>query len=172
MSSIVKRCVAATILAIAMLIPQFEQVKTSENGLKLITDFEGCRLSPYQCDAGVWTQGVGHTAGVIPGATITEEKAAADFLTDVRRIEQGVASCIPQALPQEIYDAVIAFAFNVGVNAACGSTLAYFLNQHLWQQACDQLPRWIYINGKKSKGLERRRAEERKLCLKGAGRAS
>lgn len=172
MSSIVKRCAAAAILAIAMLIPQFGQVKTSENGLKLITDFEGCRLSPYRCEAGVWTQGVGHTAGVIPGAAITEEKAAADLLDDVRRIEQGMVSCMPQALPQEIYDAVIAFAFNVGVNAACNSTLAYLLNQHQWQQACDQLPRWIYVNGKKSKGLERRRGEERKLCLKGAERVS
>ena len=24
------------------------------------------RLTPYQCSAGVWTSGLGHTAGVVP----------------------------------------------------------------------------------------------------------
>jgi len=171
MSAIVKRCSVAAVLAIAMLLPQFDELKTSESGLWLIADLEGCRLSPYQCSAGVWTQGIGHTAGVTPGEPISEQGAAADLVSDVRRTEQGMAACLPQALPQEIYDTAIAFAFNVGVKAACDSTLAYFLRQHQWRQACDQLPRWIYVKGKANKGLERRRSAERALCLKGIGAA-
>lgn len=167
MSLIVKRCSALAILAIAMLLPQAKQINTSEQGLSLIAHFEGCQLTPYQCSAGVWTQGVGHTAGVIPGNSITPMRAAENLLEDIRRVEKRMAACLPQRVPQAIYDAVVAFAFNVGTGAACRSTLVYFLNQGQWQQACDQLPRWIYVNGVKNRGLERRRSAERELCLKG-----
>ena len=67
MSSLAKRCSVAVILALAALLPQFDTLQTSEQGLRLIADFEGCQLSPYQCSAGVWTNGIGHTAGVKPG---------------------------------------------------------------------------------------------------------
>ena len=90
-----------------------------------------------------------------------------DLVDDIRRTERGMAACLPQTLPQETYDAVIAFAFNVGISAACHSTLVTLLQQRQWRQACDQLPRWIYVNGKKNKGLEQRRATERALCLQG-----
>lgn len=38
--------------------------KIGQAGLNLIKQYEGCRLSAYQCAAGVWTIGYGHTAGV------------------------------------------------------------------------------------------------------------
>ncbi len=46
MSSLAKRCSVAAILTLAALLPQFNTLKTSEQGLRLIADFEGCRLSP------------------------------------------------------------------------------------------------------------------------------
>ena len=33
-------------------------------GIKLIKDFEGCRLTAYKCPAGVWTKEYGHTEGI------------------------------------------------------------------------------------------------------------
>ena len=74
--SIVKRCLVGAVLAIAATLPNFQQLHTSVDGLKLIADYEGCRLQPYQCDAGVWTDGIGNTSGVVPGKTITERQAA------------------------------------------------------------------------------------------------
>ena len=59
--------------------------------------------------------GIGHTAGVIPDKMIDERKAAVDLVDDVRRTERGMAACLPHTLSQQTYDAVIAFAFNVGV---------------------------------------------------------
>jgi lysozyme len=168
MNSLAKRCSVAVILAIAALLPQFDTLQTSEQGLRLIADFEGCQLAPYQCSAGVWTSGIGHTAGVKPGAVISERQAAANLLDDVRNVERGIARCINVTMPQQVYDAVSAFAFNVGVNAACNSTLATFIKRRQWQAACDQLPRWVYVNGVKSKGLERRRNAEQALCLQGS----
>lgn len=51
--SIVKRCLVGAVLAIAATLPGFQQLHTSVEGLKLIADYEGCRLQPYQCSAGV-----------------------------------------------------------------------------------------------------------------------
>lgn len=50
--STVKRCLVGAVLAIAATLPGFQQLHTSVEGLKLIADYEGCRLQPYQCDAG------------------------------------------------------------------------------------------------------------------------
>ena len=168
MSSIAKRCTAAAVLALAMLLPQFSSLQTSPAGLRLIADFEGCQLSPYQCSAGVWTSGIGHTAGVVPGKVISERQAAVNLVADVSRTERAIGRCMPLNMPQPVYDAVVAFAFNVGTTAACGSTLAGFIRRQDWRNACQQLPRWVYVNGVKSKGLERRRAAEQALCLQGA----
>jgi len=165
--SIVRRCAVAAVLAIAALLPQTPTLKTSAAGLALIADFEGCRLSAYQCSAGVWTNGIGHTAGVKPQTQISERQAAVNLVEDVMRVEKGIARCMPVAMPQPVYDAVVSFAFNVGVTAACKSTLAFFINKGQWRDACEQLPRWVFVNGERVTGLERRRANELAYCLRG-----
>lgn len=165
--SIVRRCAAAAVLAIAALLPQTQMLKTSAAGLALIADFEGCRLSAYQCSAGVWTNGIGHTAGVRPQTQISERQAAVNLVEDVMRVEKGIARCMPVAMPQPVYDAVVSFAFNVGVTAACKSTLAFFINKGQWRDACEQLPRWVFVNGESNTGLERRRVNELAYCLRG-----
>ncbi|QHM93810.1 lysozyme [Kosakonia sacchari] len=164
----VKRCSAAAVLALAVLLPDFRLLKTSPQGLALIADLEGCRLRPYQCSAGVWTSGIGHTAGVIPTRDISEKEAASNLVADVLQVERRLAQCAPVAMPPQVYDAVVSFAFNVGSGAACRSTLVYFLNQKQWRQACDQLPRWMFIDGVRNQGLENRRQRERAWCLQGA----
>lgn len=168
MSLTVKRCSVAAVLALAALMPDFRLLHTSQDGLALLADLEGCRLRPYQCSAGVWTSGIGHTAGVAPARDITEREAAGNLVADVLNTERRLAACAPVAMPQRVYDAAVSFAFNVGTGAACKSTLVYFLNQKKWKQACDQLPRWVYVNGVKNTGLENRRKRERAHCLKGA----
>lgn len=136
--SVVKRCLVGAVLAIAATLPGFQQLHTSVEGLKLIADYEGCRLQPYQCSAGVWTDGIGNTSGVIPGKTITERQAA-----------EGLIS-------------------NVGTSNACSSTLVKLLNQRRWADACRQLPRWVYVKGVFNQGLDNRRAREMAWCLQGA----
>ncbi len=148
MKSIVKKCSVAAVLALAALMPDFRLLNTSPEGLALIADLEGCRLTPYQCSAGVWTSGIGHTAGVVPKGEITERQAAANLVADVLNVEKRLA-------------------FNVGTGAACRSTLVSFIKRQQWPQACDQLTRWVYVNGEINKGLENRRARERAYCLRG-----
>ena len=156
MKSLVKACSVAAVLALAALMPDFHLLKTSPEGLALIANLEGCRLRPYQCSAGVWTSGIGHTAGVAPQREITERQAAADLVNDVLTVERRLA------------DALVSFSFNVGTGAVCRSTMVSYLKRHQWYQACDQLPRWVFINGVRSDGLDNRRQRERTYCMKGA----
>lgn len=167
MSSIVKRCSVAAVLALAVLMPDFRLLNTSPEGLALIADLEGCRLRPYQCSAGVWTSGIGHTAGVVPKGDITERDAAANLVADVLNTERRLAVCAPVTMPQPVYDALVSFSFNVGTGAACRSTLVSFIKRQQWWQACDQLTRWVFVNGERSTGLENRRQRERAYCLQG-----
>ncbi|KAA6046652.1 lysozyme [Pantoea sp. Bo_7] len=164
----VKRCAVGAVLAVAATLPGFQQLHTSVEGLKLIADFEGCRLKPYQCSAGEWTNGIGNTHGVVPGKTITERQAAGNFILNVLRTEAALGRCIVTQLPQHVYDAVVSFAFNVGTGNACGSTLVKLLNQRRWTDACHQLPRWVYVKGVFNQGLDNRRGREMAWCLKGA----
>lgn len=169
-ASIVKRCLLGVVLAIAATLPQFELLKTSPQGLQLIADYEGCQLTPYKCAAGVWTNGIGHTAGVVPGKTINEHQAASNLVSDVLNVERRLAVCVPVPMPQQVYDATVSLAFNVGTGAACKSTMVAFLKRGQWLDACNQLPRWVYVNGIKNKGLENRRARELAWCLKGVAK--
>lgn len=168
MSQIAKRCAVVAVLAIAALLPQFSTLKTSEEGLRLIADAEGCRTTPYQCSANVWTNGIGHTEGVTPQSVVSDRQVAVNLVYDVMRVERGIAACMPVAMPQQVYDAVVSFTFNVGVRAACTSTLAGFINSGEWRSACQQLQRWVYVKGVKNKGIENRRAREIAWCMKGA----
>lgn len=165
----VKRCAVGVVLALAATLPGFQQLHTSVEGLKLIADYEGCRLQPYQCSAGVWTDGIGNTRGVVPGKSITERQAAGNFITNVLHVEAALARCVAVSMPQQVYDALVSLAFNVGTGNACGSTMVALLKQGQWREACGQLPRWVYVKGVFNQGLDNRRQREMAWCLRGAG---
>ena len=46
MKSIVKKCSVAAVLALAALVPDFRLLNTSPEGLALIADLDGGRLTP------------------------------------------------------------------------------------------------------------------------------
>lgn len=167
MSSIVKRCSVAAVLALAALMPDFRLLHTSPEALALIANLEGCRLTPYKCSAGVWTSGIGHTAGVIPARDITERQAAENLVSDVMNVERRLAVCVAVEMPQSVYDVLVSLAFNVGTGAACRSTMVSYIKRQQWLQACDQLKRWVYVNGAISAGLVKRRERELMHCIKG-----
>ena len=61
-------------------------MQISNKGLNLIKTFEGLRLESYQCQAGVWTIGYGHTHKVTKGMKITEEQADYYLKQDVKTV--------------------------------------------------------------------------------------
>ena len=72
-------------------------MKTSQKGIDLIKNFEGCRLDAYKCPAGVWTIGYGHTGNVHKGMAITQEAAEAFLREDLVKFElkHGDIPCQP-----------------------------------------------------------------------------
>ena len=61
--------------------------------------------------------------------------------------------------------AMVSFAYNMGIANVKTSTLARLFNQGEYEQACDQLSRWVYAKKKKYGGLVRRREVEKAWCL-------
>lgn len=89
-------------------------MKTGQDGINLIKQFEGCRLEAYKCPAGVWTIGYGHTAGVIPGQKITQAQADAFLIEDLHNFEKKVDKYSRYGWRQNEFDAMVSFAYNVG----------------------------------------------------------
>ena len=99
-------------------------MKVSDNGLALIKKFEGCRLTAYADVGGVWTIGWGQTGpDVVEGLTITQAQADARLRAEVDRFAEGVLSGLKVPVNQNQFDALVSFAYNVGLGAFRSSTL-------------------------------------------------
>jgi len=135
---------------------------TSPNGIALIKRFEGLRLKPYLCPAGIATVGYGHTYLVnINDPAITEEEADRLLAQDIKLYEKAVNEMVKVPINQNMFDSLISFAFNLGTGALRGSTLMKKLNSG--KPCAEEFDRWIFAAGKALPGLVRRRAAERRL---------
>lgn len=150
-------------------------MKTSPEGRSLIEFFEGNVLEAYPDPATKndpikkgkpWTIGVGHTGHeVVKGLKITAEESAELLEKDLEKFEKGVLNAVSHELSQNEFDALVAFAFNVGIGAMAGSTLMRKLNAGDTKGAAGEFVRWNKANGKVMRGLTRRRSAEASLFL-------
>jgi lysozyme len=132
----------------------------SKNGLHLTELFEGDILTAYRDQHGLWTIGYGHTAGVHPGMTITQEQAAAFLLDDIRTAVECVNQVVQVKLTQPQFDSLVDFAFNVGITNFRHSTLLKEINAGKFPQAIAQFNLWDHCGGVVNAGLLRRRKAE------------
>lgn len=141
----------------------------SEAGVALIKSFEGKRLEAYPDPAtggDPWTIGYGSTKDVYPGLVITEEEATERLLDDLTTFEKCVNNaCAGIPLTQGMFDALVAFSFNVGCANLKSSTLLRKLRSGDEDGAAQEFLRWNRANGQIMKGLTRRREAERDLFL-------
>lgn len=135
---------------------------TNQNGIDLIKEFEGCRLTAYRCPAGVWTIGYGHTGNVKPGQTITQARAVELLRQDLVRFETAVTAWnYLYNWNENEFSALVSFAFNCG---EC--SLRNLLKNGTRTRAEIRNAIVLYnkdINGHKLEGLVRRRKAELKL---------
>lgn len=61
--------------------------------------------------------------------------------------------------------ALVSYTWNVGTGNLQRSTLRQHVIAGKYEEACDELLKWVYAGGKKLSGLVRRRGEEREWCL-------
>lgn len=151
----------------------------------LIKAFEGCHSSPYLCPAKLWTIGYGHVlypeqarlkADQRPSYPLKPEhnrvwdadEIDALLAADLQRFQDGVSRLCPasdDSQPQ--FDALVSFAFNVGLGNLQSSTLRMKYNRGEYTGAADEFLKWNKSNGKVLQGLVRRREAERALFLAG-----
>jgi lysozyme len=135
----------------------------SKKGLYLTESFEGCKMTAYQDPVGVWTVGYGHIRGVQAGLVCTQAQAGQWLRTDIAIAEHFVNTHVHITLTQGEFDALVDFAFNLGIGAENGSTLLALVNQGKFAEAALQFPRWDKAGGHESAGLLRRRLAEQAL---------
>lgn len=139
----------------------------SADGLRVLKYFESCRLDAYPDPATGGepiTIGWGHTqAGLKLGDKITQ--AEADALLAGRLADEfdpGVRRMLVRDPAQGQFDAMVCWAYNVGLAAAASSTLVRLFNIGSAGVA-EQFHRWDKSAGKSVWGLRRRRAAEKAL---------
>lgn len=123
----------------------------------------------------VWTICTGHTRGVKPGDTATDDQCAAYLQQDQAEARAAVSRCIHAPLTEPQRAAFIDAAFNLGPSVVCGSTLQRLANSGDVIGACLQLTDaldkrgnrsgWSYAGGQFVQGLHNRRVDERNACL-------
>lgn len=141
-----------------------------KNAIDLIKRYEGVSLSAYQCPAGVWTIGWGHTRGVRPGQVISGDTANNLLQKDVKSIFEKLDAMCADAgitLSGNQRSALVSFIFNVGIGAFRRSTLWRLIRLNPYDPAISpEFARWKYADGKAMPGLIRRRREEAALYFK------
>ncbi|WP_044856879.1 lysozyme [Enterobacter ludwigii] len=145
-------------------------MQTSDKGIALIKQFEGCKLTAYQDSVGVWTIGYGWTQPVDgkpirAGMTIKQETAERLLKTGMVSYESDVARLVKVGLTQGQFDALVSFTYNLGARSLSTSTLLRKLNAGDYAGAADEFLRWNKAGGKVLNGLTRRREAERALFL-------
>lgn len=131
-----------------------------------LAGYEGYRSNAYEDIVGVPTIGFGTTEGVEIGDRIDPIRALVRLQDDADKHARGFSQCLGDVpLAQHEYDAYISWTYNVGISAACGSTLMKKLKAHDYEGACKELLRWKYAGGKVVPGLIKRRLKEYSTCI-------
>ncbi|MCZ8129374.1 MAG: glycoside hydrolase family protein [Microcystis sp. LE19-114.1B] len=153
-------------------------MKVSQNCIDLIKKWEGCKLTAYKCPAGVWTIGIGTTCypdgrRVREGDKITDQQAEGFLVHECEEKAKAVDKLVNVDLHQNQFDALVSFAYNVGIGAFKESTLLRLLNQPNYNEAANQFKEWnkATVNGQRVvlEGLVNRRKDEEELFRKTDG---
>ena len=137
-------------------------MNTSETLILKLREFEGLRLEAYKDAAGVPTIGYGHTKGVRMGDKITRWWAIETLKKDIEEVAQQVDE-LEVAHTEGQMDALVSFAFNLGIARLERSTLLKLIRQGASKAVIKrEFKKWVYAGGERMKGLERRRDWEAK----------
>ena len=157
-------------------------MKVSQRCKEMIKHHEGVRFKPYRCPAKLWTVGVGHVLYPVQGRlpldqrdafpleqndsrTFSSDEVDGILSADLIRFETGVARLFPLVLTQGQNDALVSFAFNLGLGGVQRSTLRSKILRGETQEAADEFLKFTRGGGKSLPGLVKRRNDERALFL-------
>lgn len=112
-----------------------------------------------------WTICYGHTGHVTPGERASLAECKRLLLADLNKEADGIERCVHVPMSDARYVGVLDLAHNIGVAGVCRSSIVRDLNEGRDQEACDAFLLYDRAAGFVMPGLERRRKEDRALCL-------
>ncbi len=150
---------------------QMKPQKLSKKGIDFLTDFEGFSSKPYLDVVGIPTIGYGFTyypttnkKVKMTDKSITKEEGKNLLSLMLKPYELAVQNNVTANINQNQFDALVSFAYNVGVGAFRSSTLLKRINANPKDADIkNQFLRWNKAGGKVVRGLTRRREEEAKM---------
>lgn len=152
--------------------------RLSKRGEEHTKRFETLRLKAYRDQAGIWTNGWGHTgADVHPDQVVTVEQAQAWFDRDTDEAEAVVNALDAKRalkLTQGQFDALVGFEFNTGALSNPRNQITKLVVACRDDLVDDEMLRWCHVTdpatGKKvvSRGLKRRRLAEAEMFASAA----
>jgi lysozyme len=149
------------------------RLTASRAAFDLIASFEGFRTRAALAPDGQWTLGFGHTATAREGLTVTRTEAEDLLRWDLLPIEDMVRQCALTPLSQNQFDALVSFAYNIGLESFRTSDVLKYLNQGQPVAAALSMHAWrrAPVNGRvlTIDALVRRRAAESALFLETVG---
>lgn len=143
--------------------------RISKEGLEHIKKWEQFRnhaYKPVSWENG-WTIGYGNKfykdgTPVKAGDFISRNDAEELLKSVVYQFEYKVDAMVNRPLNQNQFDALVSFAYNVGIHAFANSTLLKFINEdpNNYPEIERQFKRWNKSSGRVLKGLTKRRNSE------------
>ena len=119
-----------------------QNLKVSREGIVLIKSFEGFRPRAVQRAEGGWVIGYGHTLSAREGATVSEADAELLLRYDLLPVEKTLNETLALNLNQHQFDALVSFAFSVGVDRFAGSDVRQRLSAGAPGEAADAIMGW------------------------------
>lgn len=148
-------------------------MKLNNDGYNLITKHEGFSSKPYLCPAKVPTIGFGNTyyqdgkKVTLLDDPITKEQAFEMFKEIADRFAKAVSQSVTADINQNQFNALVSFAYNVGVANLKKSTLLKLVNANPNNpQIKNEFLKWTKANGVLLNGLLKRRNDESSVYFK------
>lgn len=142
-------------------------MKLNEQGYRLVIKHEGLRLSPYLCPARIPTIGYGNTyypdgkIVTMLDKPITKEHAYEIFKTIADRFALRVHRLVTSNVTQNQFNALVSFAYNVGMGNFQKSTLLRKVNANPNDVTIRaEFNKWVKAGGVRLNGLVNRRKDE------------
>lgn len=182
MSKIKKTALVCSIgIILGLVLNSSSELRTSQAGMELIANKEGCTRNPYKCSADMWTVGIGSTeAGkmkIEKGKIYSDREIAERFTADLKIAEYCVNTHFKgEKMNQGQFEAMVSLTFNIGCPNAKSyyhkglqqkvpTTLYKLAQLEQFSEMCNRITDFNRAGGKVLKGLQIRREAERLHCL-------
>lgn len=135
-------------------------MEVNATGIAFIAENEGLRLKSY-FDGDGYAIGYGHHGPEVSAdSEWTPTECYSALISDATNVSKKLSSLITASLSQGQYNALVDFAYNVGVSAFASSGVLESINSNNFSSVPIALSRWIYSDHHVSDGLIARRKAE------------